>query len=39
MDIGITKSSRDRVLHWITGSIVLSLGYCAALLAIRVFVL
>ncbi len=39
MDIENTKSTRQSVFHLLTGSIVLSIGYCAAVLAVRVFLL
>lgn len=39
MDVGITSSTKERALHLVTGFIVLTVGYSAALLALRVLVI
>ena len=35
MDLGVTKSPRHSGIHYITGSIVVVVGYTAILLTIR----
>ena len=39
MDVGITKSNKHHPIHFITGLIVVTVGYSALMFAVRAFVM
>ena len=39
MDVGITNSTKERTLHFITGLVVVAAGYSAAMFALRILVM
>jgi len=39
MDVGITKSSKNSPFHFVTGMLVITVGYSAVMFAVRVFVM
>jgi hypothetical protein len=39
MDVGITNSTKERTLHFITGTLVVAAGYSAVMFAIRMLVM
>ena len=39
MDVGITNSTKERTLHFITGSVVVAAGYTVMMFAIRILVM
>lgn len=39
MDVGITKSNRSHPVHFVSGLLVVTIGYSLAMFAVRVLVL
>jgi hypothetical protein len=40
MDVGITKSNKDHaILHFVTGLVVVTVGFSAVMFAVRVIVI
>ena len=39
MDVGITSSDKSHPIHWITGMFVVTVGFSAAMFAVRVVVI
>ena len=38
MDVGFTKSKNSHPLHWVTGMIVVTIGYSAAMFCVRALI-
>jgi hypothetical protein len=39
MDVGITKSNKNSPFHFVTGMLVVTVGYSAFMFAVRAFVM
>ena len=39
MDVGITKSNKNSPFHFVTGMVVVTVGYSAVMFAVRVFMM
>jgi hypothetical protein len=39
MDVGITKSNKNSPFHFVTGMLVVTVGYTAVMFAVRAFVM
>ncbi len=39
MDVGMTESNKNSPFHFVTGMVVITVGYSAVMFAVRVFVM